>query len=450
MKMLMLLIAACFIFCNATIAQNVGIGTATPNASAQLDISSTSKGMLVPRMTMAQRNAVVTPANGLLIYQTDNTPGFYFYNGSSWVSIAGSATLTGWSTTGNAGTTPATNFMGTTDDQPLSFKLNNINAGKWDHQKGNYFIGLNAGSAINAGVLNIGIGSNSLLNNNSGSGNTVVGHRAMNSNTSGAYNVGMGRDVLFANTGGNFNSATGDRVLYSNTMGSLNSAIGYNALYLNTVGGSNTAIGANALYTSNSGGGNTAVGKDALYLNYGGGSNTALGNAALYNNVNGLNNTAIGSYADVTNSSINKATAIGYNAKVACSKCLVLGGTATDAVKVGIGTTNPDSELDVNGFTKLGENAPKIKMKKFTGTLAAYPGSTISFPHGLNFAKILDVSIIAYNSADNRYITVNHSQAVGLQFDYYITSTEIQIENNPENSINISSAPFKAVITYEE
>ena len=70
--MLMLLIAACFIFCNATIAQNVGIGTATPNASAQLDISSTSKGMLVPRMTMAQRNAVVTPANGLLIYQTDN------------------------------------------------------------------------------------------------------------------------------------------------------------------------------------------------------------------------------------------------------------------------------------------------------------------------------------------------------------------------------------------
>ena len=95
-------------------------------------------------------------------------------------------------------------------------------------------------------------------------------------------------------------------------------------------------------------------------------------------------------------------------------------------------------------------DAPKIKMKKFTGTLAAYQGSTISFPHGLNVAKILDVSIIAYNSTDNRYIASNHSQSLGLQFEYYITSTDIQIENNPENSINITSAPFKALITYEE
>lgn len=51
-------------------AQNVGIGTTTPNSSALLDITSTTKGLLMPRMTTAQRNAIVSPADGLLIYNT--------------------------------------------------------------------------------------------------------------------------------------------------------------------------------------------------------------------------------------------------------------------------------------------------------------------------------------------------------------------------------------------
>ena len=63
---------------------SVGIGTATPDPSAKLDIRSTSKGLLIPRMTQTQRNAIASPANGLFIYQTDNNPGFYYYNGSAW------------------------------------------------------------------------------------------------------------------------------------------------------------------------------------------------------------------------------------------------------------------------------------------------------------------------------------------------------------------------------
>lgn len=58
-------------------AQNVGIGTISPNASAQLDVNSTTKGLLAPRMTQAQRNAISNPAQGLLVYQTDGTTGFY-------------------------------------------------------------------------------------------------------------------------------------------------------------------------------------------------------------------------------------------------------------------------------------------------------------------------------------------------------------------------------------
>ncbi|GAB4157491.1 MAG: hypothetical protein Tsb0033_09370 [Winogradskyella sp.] len=64
----------------------VGIGTLTPDASSMLDVSSTSKGMLTPRMTTAQRLAISSPSNGLLLYDTtENT--FYFYDSSQWVKI---------------------------------------------------------------------------------------------------------------------------------------------------------------------------------------------------------------------------------------------------------------------------------------------------------------------------------------------------------------------------
>lgn len=65
------------------------IGTTTPDASAMLDVTATGKGLLVPRMSMANRPAA--PATGLLIYQTDNTPGFYVYNGTAWTAVTTAA-----------------------------------------------------------------------------------------------------------------------------------------------------------------------------------------------------------------------------------------------------------------------------------------------------------------------------------------------------------------------
>jgi trimeric autotransporter adhesin len=67
---------------------SAGIGTISPNGSSILEMQSTTKGMLAPRMTLAQRNAIASPVNGLLIYQTNNTAGFYYYNGSAWVALA--------------------------------------------------------------------------------------------------------------------------------------------------------------------------------------------------------------------------------------------------------------------------------------------------------------------------------------------------------------------------
>ena len=66
----------------------VGINTNNPDASAALDITSTTGGLLVPRMTEAQRDAITSAATGLMIYQTDGTVGFYYYNGSGCAEVA--------------------------------------------------------------------------------------------------------------------------------------------------------------------------------------------------------------------------------------------------------------------------------------------------------------------------------------------------------------------------
>ena len=68
-------------------SQGVAINTdsSNPDASAILDVKATDKGVLVPRMTQSQKNAIASPATGLLIYQSDGTSGFYYYDGSAWV-----------------------------------------------------------------------------------------------------------------------------------------------------------------------------------------------------------------------------------------------------------------------------------------------------------------------------------------------------------------------------
>ena len=86
MKQFFTLLAA--VLLTASTYAQVGIGTTTPDASSALDITSTTKGLLIPRMTAAQRDAISSPAIGLMIYQTDGTVGFYYYNGSSWAEVA--------------------------------------------------------------------------------------------------------------------------------------------------------------------------------------------------------------------------------------------------------------------------------------------------------------------------------------------------------------------------
>lgn len=98
-----------FLLCSATAFSQTVVVTddgsyTTGNSSSVLDVKSTTKGFLMPRVTAAQRTAISSPATGLMVYQTDGTAGFYYYNGSTWIDIATSLGSTSISTLGTVTT----------------------------------------------------------------------------------------------------------------------------------------------------------------------------------------------------------------------------------------------------------------------------------------------------------------------------------------------------------
>lgn len=89
--------------------QNIGVGTSAPHPSSVLDLTATDKGFLVPRVTTAQRLAIATPANGLLVYDTD-LQCFYYYGTAAWNSLC----QTAGGVTGPTGATGAAGITGAT------------------------------------------------------------------------------------------------------------------------------------------------------------------------------------------------------------------------------------------------------------------------------------------------------------------------------------------------
>ena len=80
------LLFSCFLFSiSSKVSSQVGIGTTTPQGA--LDIVSTSSGLMIPRMTEADKLAITSPGLSSLIFQTDGDVGVYVYNGSSWLKV---------------------------------------------------------------------------------------------------------------------------------------------------------------------------------------------------------------------------------------------------------------------------------------------------------------------------------------------------------------------------
>jgi hypothetical protein len=329
MKQKSILITMIIICAALRLSAQIAVTTdgSAPDNSAMLDVKSTSKGMLIPRMTLAQRNAIASPAAGLILFQTDNTPGFYFNAGTAVAPVWTFLTNNGWSITGNGGTNPALNFIGTTDNNPVNLRVNNQKAGKVGSD-GPVFLGYQAGNSNTAnystgigyqamfanttGNYNSATGYYSLFNNTTGAGNTATGYSSLMWSSTGYENTATGGYAMFTNSTGSNNTANGFKSLYYNTTGNFNTAIGNTALYVNVSGQYNTASGASALYSNNTGSNNTATGYQALIFNATGSNNTATGVRSLRNN-NGVGNTAIGTDAMYYNSGYSNV-AVGISA----------------------------------------------------------------------------------------------------------------------------------------
>ncbi|HRN38671.1 MAG TPA: hypothetical protein PLL18_17310, partial [Flavobacteriales bacterium] len=101
-------------------------GTAPTTPNAMLELTSTTQGLLVPRMTQSQRNSLAGPPDGTIVYQTDsvsnNPPGFYYWDASipQWQHVLWERNI--WHLGGNTGTTSA-DFLGTLNNMPLIFRI---------------------------------------------------------------------------------------------------------------------------------------------------------------------------------------------------------------------------------------------------------------------------------------------------------------------------------------
>jgi len=299
-----------------TNAQNVGVGTSNPQNKLHV-----AGGLRLDTL-------VGVGGSGLLRHDANGVVYGIKFSGDVTDVLRGDGTFgsggtgsVGWLLNGNGGTDPTNNFIGTTDNQPLVFKVNSIRHG---YLGTSIFLGSNAGAAnTGSGIIAIGRGALELSKGNVlVPGLVAIGDSALHNNlgTSGSFglpfgifNTAVGARSLYSNTSGSGNSAVGDRTMEKNTSGSGNSAFGSGSLQSNTTGGNNTAIGASASALNTNGSSNSAFGVSALQGNRGGNNNTALGSLSLFSNSSGSNNTAVG-FQSLSDNMASENSALGYRA----------------------------------------------------------------------------------------------------------------------------------------
>ncbi len=384
-KLLRLVIAAALAVTlqQTAVSQSLSINTtgAVADPSAILDVTSTAKGLLIPRMDKAQKNAIATPANGLMVYQTGpDSIGFHYYDlpNTRWVFINtnGFATdTTAWKLNANNNVTD-TSYLGSINNKPVRFKVNDTLSGIIDSTRGNTSLGyksllinnlagfyantamgfgagqnLTSGygntlmgrhtlSLTNVSIQNIAIGDSAMGRAISSFGNTAVGFQALKQHNGiglYTYNTAIGYAAQSAATGtsnpyfnyyntsvggfsmanhvaGGYNTALGISALRNSDTSFYNTAIGADALFNHKKNNSNVAVGAFALRGDSAGYSNTAVGSEAMDLSKVGADNTAIGYRSLRENANGFANTAVGVGSLEKDSSGNYNTGVGRSA----------------------------------------------------------------------------------------------------------------------------------------
>ncbi len=388
----LLSLAWALLLATAVQAQNVGIGTAAPDASAALDIASTGKGLLVPRLTQAQRAGISSPAAALLVYQINGAqPGFWYNAGTAgapaWTFFnptadnLGNHTATqalnmqgqaltgtgasvgaavglgvradgglniGQNVTGNnlylgylagqANTTGTNNlFSGLSSGTANTTGSNNLFSGSYSGFSNttgsdNLFDGVSSGQANTTGNDNLFSGSFSGASNTTGSYNLFSGFKSGLLNTTGYNNQFVGYQSGFANTVGNSNQFAGYQSGYSNTTGNLNQFAGYQSGYHNTLGSGNYFAGYTSGYSNTTGNGNQFTGEQCGYSNTTGNYNYFAGYGSGYTNTGGSNNQFVGFVSGNNNTTGSNNWAFGYQAGPSTGALINAGALGYNAI----------------------------------------------------------------------------------------------------------------------
>lgn len=335
----------------------IGIGTSNPDTTAILDISSSSKGLLIPRVTLSSTldaTTILKPATGLLVYNTtpnfltDNfvIAGFYYNSGTPAEPFWN--LLTGYNQ--NAFIYNRLGFESQTAQQGAinvsgrgifgdslrtgnDLSINGMRFGrKTSSANNNIAIGKQSLENLTTAVKNIGIGDSALFTSTTGGLNIAIGYGSLALNTTGNNQTAIGVLSLSQNTTGIHNIAIGSIALRDNTVGNYNTSVGSNSSLLNTSGIENAVVGAGAFRNNTTGSYNAGVGRFALFGNTTASYNTAIGNRALYTNATGTYNTALGYAADVSADGLTNATAVGNGAIVSTSNTVQLGNAAVTKI----------------------------------------------------------------------------------------------------------------------
>jgi hypothetical protein len=224
------------------------VGTFTVNAQGQLTAAA-STAITFPVTSVNGLGGPVSLALGNLSNVTLTSPSNFDiirYNGTNWVNVSSVGLY--WNTTGNTGTNPTTNWVGTNDTQPLAFKVNNVYAGWIDYTgPNNNFFGFQSG---NIGTI-------------SGSGNSAFGTQSLQAVTSGSSNSAFGFGALQSNTTGQNCTGLGEAAGDGNTTGSNNTYVGGNSGINNNTGTGITLIGCAANVSADGFSNATAIGDSA-------------------------------------------------------------------------------------------------------------------------------------------------------------------------------------------
>ena len=388
---LLIFLCVWMINANKLQAQGIGINNPTPAATALLDLTSNNKGLLIPRMDSTHRVAIASPAKGLLVYDTTSTLNrFFYFDGTVWRDLLNNNS--GWNIKGNANTDTAVNYVGTTDNKPLVFKVNNQREALFDPNRSDVYIGRFAGfnSRGSGDTKNVFIGDSAGFNQNSNLGtngnvfigycsgkrdsangiqNVFIGTSAGAANFNGTMNTFVGFNSGIGNISGFGNVFIGNQSGFFNTTGAANTFIGNGSGSSNTTGQSNTFTGVGAGNSNTTGQSNSFYGTSTGSLNttgfvncfFGGGSNNTTGSFNSFlgfisggNNKSGDNNIAIGYESAFRDTDQVNSGAIGVQARVDTSNSIVLGSVngingASSSVNVGMGTTKPLVRADING-----------------------------------------------------------------------------------------------------